>query len=161
MKPDTLKSMPAKSILCLLWVIGFLCFRIETADAHRVVVFAWVEGDTVYVESKFSGGKRVNAGKITVTDPQGKALLTGTTDENGKFSFKIPAKSDLKIVLLAGEGHRGEWTVTADELEMPAAANKLAPENGPGVKRIIIGLGCIFALTGAVAYLRKRRRKAS
>ena len=26
--------------------------------AHNVTVFAWVEGDTVHVESKFSGGRR-------------------------------------------------------------------------------------------------------
>ena len=77
---------------------------IETANAHGVYVFAWVEGDTVYVESKFSGGKKVNSGKIIVTDSQGAELLNGTTNDQGEFSFKIPKKTELKIVLLAGVG---------------------------------------------------------
>ena len=159
MKPDTLKSKLAKSIFFLLWVICLLCFRIESADAHRVVVFAWVEGDTVYVESKFSGGKRVKAGEIIVTDPQGNELLSGRTNENGEFSFKVPKKSELKIILLAGTGHRGEWTIAAGEIEMPAAANKRTPPKATSVKRIIIGIGWIFALTGIVAYVRKRKLK--
>jgi len=159
MKPNILKSNLATSIFCLFWIICFLGFRIESANAHGVVVFAWVEGDTVYVESKFSGGRRVKQGKIIVTDPQGNELITGTTDENGEFSFKVPKKSELKVVLLAGTGHRGEWTIAAGEIEMPAAEKKPAPRERVGVKRIIIGLGCIFALTGIAAYLRRRKIK--
>jgi nickel transport protein len=57
----------------------------------------------------------VNQGKITVLDPKtDKVLLTGQTDEQGKFSFKMPAeaapqKMDLKIVIDAAMGHRAEW----------------------------------------------------
>jgi len=44
--------------------------------------------------------------------------LTGQTDDQGKFSFKIPAeaasqKLDLKIVVEAAMGHRGEWLLKA------------------------------------------------
>ncbi len=159
MKPEILKSSLAKSIFFLLWVICFLFLRIEPADAHRVVVFARVEGDTVYVESKFSGGKRVKAGKIIVTDPQGNELLSGTTDENGEFSFKVPKKSELRIVLMAGTGHRGEWTIAAGEIEMPAVAKRPAPENDSRLKGISIGVGCILGLTAIVNYIRRRRKK--
>ena len=33
------------------------------------------------------------------------------TNEKGEFSFKLPKKAELKIVLLAGTGHRGEWNL--------------------------------------------------
>jgi len=154
-----LKSNLAKPILFLFIIMCAWCFRIEPANAHGVSVFAWVEGDTVFVESKFSGGKRVNAGKITVTDPQGTELLTGTTDENGEFSFKVPKKTELKIVLLAGTGHRAEWTITAGEIEMPVAQKKAVPEKSATLKGIIIGIGCIFSLTGIAAYIRKRKKR--
>jgi hypothetical protein len=154
------QSILAKSIFYLLWVVCFLCFQIEPADAHRVILFARVEGDTVYVESKFSGGKKVNAGRITVTDADGVELITGTTDAQGEFSFKIPKKTDLKIVLSAGEGHRAEWTIPAAEIAMPAGRKTPVPEKSPGLQEIIIGVVCIFGLTGIVAYIRKRRRKA-
>jgi nickel transport protein len=154
-----LKSDLAKPILYFFSVMCALSFSIKTAGAHGVSVFAWVEGDRVYVESKFSGGKKVKAGKIIVTDSQGTELLTGTTDENGEFSFKVPKKTELKIVLLAGTGHRAEWTIAAGEIDMPATEKKPVPEKSSLLKGIIIGIGCIFSLTGITAYIRKRKKK--
>lgn len=86
-----------------------------SALAHRVNVFAWVEGDTVFVESKFAGGKKVKAGKIVVMDPDGKELLSGVTNDNGEFSFKIPKRTDLKIIMIAAQGHQAEWAINASE----------------------------------------------
>ena len=118
MKHNHPKSNLAKPILCLFMVMCALCFLIEPAHAHGVSVFAWVEGDTVYVESKFSGGKKVKAGKIIVTDSQGAELLAGATNDQGEFSFKIPKKTDLKIVLLAGAGHRAQWVIPVSEIDL-------------------------------------------
>jgi nickel transport protein len=83
--------------------------------AHRVNVFAWAEGDIVYVEGKFSGGKNIAGGTITVTDSSGVVLLTGRTNEQGEFSFKRPQLTDLKIILNAGMGHRAQWVLPADD----------------------------------------------
>ncbi|MGD9236201.1 MAG: hypothetical protein PVF09_05975 [Desulfobacterales bacterium] len=148
----------AKRICILSLVVGFLWIGAAPVDAHRVNVFAWVEGDTVFVESKFSGGKRVNTGKVTVSDAEGTELLTGLTDENGEFSFKVPKKTDLKIVIEAGTGHRGEWTVAAGEIQMPAAGKKPEPEKDETIRGILIGLGFIFGLTAIVAFIRKGRK---
>jgi nickel transport protein len=158
MKHFILKLYLAKPIFYLFLAVCLFCFRIEPVDAHRVNLFAWVEGDTVYVESKFSGGKKVKTGKIIVTDLEGSELLTGTTSENGEFSFKVPKKTELKIVLVAGTGHRAEWTIPASEIEMPAPGKKTVPEKGATVKGIIIGIGCIFGLTAVVAYIRKHKK---
>jgi len=118
MKPEILESKLVKPIFYLLCIVCFWCFGIEQAYAHGVYVFAWVVGDTVYVESKFSGGKKVNAGKIIVKDPHGVELLSGTTDDQGEFSFKVPRRTELKIVLLAGAGHRAEWTIPVSEIDL-------------------------------------------
>jgi nickel transport protein len=85
--------------------------------AHRVTVFAWVEGDTVYVESTFARGKKVKAGEVIVKDMQNNELLRGITNDQGAFSFKVPQRTDLRIVLVAGEGHQAEWTIPATEIE--------------------------------------------
>jgi nickel transport protein len=105
------KKMSLRIFYTLLFSIVF----IGHAYAHKVIVFAWVEGNTVYTESKFSGGKKVKNAPIEVFDAHGKKLLDGQTDESGKFSFKVPQKNEMKIVLLAGMGHRGEWTITRDD----------------------------------------------
>ena len=143
MKPNIDKNNLAKPIFYLFLVGCLFCFQIEAVDAHRVNLFAWVEGDTVYVESKFSGGKKVKAGKIIVSDPQGTELLKGTTNENGEFSFKVPKK-----------------TIPLAEIQMPAAVKKPVPPKSPGIKEVIIGIVCILGLTGIAAYIRKRRKKA-
>jgi len=95
--------------LCMFWP--------SSAAAHRVSVFAWIEGDTVYTRSKFSGGKRVKDGDVLVYDLNENHLLSGKTDELGEFSYKIPRKTGMKIVIKAGSGHRGEWSIPLHEVE--------------------------------------------
>jgi nickel transport protein len=86
------------------------------AQAHKVTIFAWAEGDRVFTESKFSGGKRVKGGTVTVFDPAGNQLLEGRTDDRGEYSFKIPTADGLTVVLNAGMGHGNSWTLSAAEL---------------------------------------------
>jgi nickel transport protein len=107
-----------------LWAQGIflmllICALATPALAHRVLVFAFTEGDTVRTESKFVPNTPCKQGKVIVQDAKsGKELLTGQTDDQGKFSFTIPAeakaqKMDLKIVVEAAMGHRGEFLLKA------------------------------------------------
>ncbi|MCF8053296.1 MAG: hypothetical protein K9L59_18835 [Desulfobacterales bacterium] len=110
----------------LLIFAGVWLLLAAPAHAHRVNVFAWVEGDTVYTESSFPGGRVVKEGQVAVYDDQtGEKLLEGRTDEAGKFSFKVPRQSALRIEMLAGMGHKNEWIVRAQEI---AAAGKVGKE---------------------------------
>ena len=100
----------------------------DASMAHRVNVFAYVEGRDVVVECSYSRSKRVNHGKIDVLNLEtGEVLLTGETDENGSFRFPVPDASrasgtGLRIMLQAGEGHRNDWVVEASEF-MPVGAS--------------------------------------
>ena len=108
-------------LLKALVLIGLLAIMCPVAaQAHKVTIFAWAEGDRIYTESKFSGGKRVKGGTVTVFDSAGNQLLEGRTDENGEFSFKAPKVDDLSVVLKAGMGHGNSWTLSAAELGAPA-----------------------------------------
>ena len=103
------------------------------ALAHRVNVFAYVEGGEVVVECSYSKSKRVRHGAITVQDAvSGETLLQGTTDEEGLFRFSIPDQartsgSSLRVLLQAGEGHQNEWIVDAAEFMNAGAPRPLAP----------------------------------
>lgn len=90
--------------------------------AHKLNVFAYAEGDTVSVEGYFADGRKAQNTAIKVLDGSGKVLVEGTTDGQGKFVFKVPQKSDLKIVLNAGMGHKGELMLSAAELEEGATS---------------------------------------
>ncbi len=107
-------------IILLLAAILVICTPLP-AFAHKVIIFAWVEGDTVFTESKFSGGKRAINAQVQVFDREDKQLLEGKTDNKGEFSFKIPKLTDLRIVLTAGTGHKGEWTIPESEIQEAAA----------------------------------------
>ena len=114
-----------KNIRRTFLLAAFALLVAETAMAHRVTVFAWVEGDTVFVESKFSGGKKVKDGTIIVTDSNGAELIAGKTNDLGEYSFKIPRQTELRITLKAGMGHQAEWTIPIDELRAATPAAKL------------------------------------
>lgn len=88
----------------------------SAAWAHKVNVFAYVEGDTVVTESYFSDGRKCRDSLIEVFDPEGRKLLEGKTDAEGRFSFRPPLRSDLLIRLSAAMGHRAEYTVPATDL---------------------------------------------
>jgi len=88
----------------------------SAAYAHNVSVFAWLAGDTVHVESKISGGRKPKNAPVKVYNSQAKLLLKGKTNASGEFSFKIPQKTELRIVLVAGPGHQAEWLITEADL---------------------------------------------
>ncbi len=98
----------------------FLLALSGPALAHRVNVFAYVEGDSIHVEGRFQRAEPARFSEVEVGDSAGKIYLTGKTDADGRFVFKIPAqaraeRTDLRILLKAGEGHQNEWTVAAGE----------------------------------------------
>ena len=112
-----------------LAVTVFCCFATPpVAHAHKVTIFAWAEGDRVFTESKFSGGKMVKAGKVEVFDRSGNLLLEGRTDDHGAFAFQAPAITDLKIVLTAGMGHQNSWLLSAADLGGGKRTPVAAPE---------------------------------
>lgn len=135
-----------RETLCRWLVASLLCLSLMTAASpalgHRVLVYAYAEGETIHTESKFVGSGPVQQGPVKVLAQQsGNVLLTGTTDNQGRFSFKVPAEAaaqrvDLLIVVEASLGHRGEWLLKADdylpgaERAAPSAA-AIAPATAP------------------------------
>jgi len=118
------KGHNIKSSLIILLLASILVISNNLpALAHKVIIFAWVEGDTVFTESKFSGGKEAINAQVLVFDRGGKQLLEGKTNNKGEFSFKIPKLTDLRIVLNAGMGHKAEWRIP--ELEIQEASGVL------------------------------------
>lgn len=121
-------------LLCsMLTLFSFAALVPREASAHRVNVFAVVEGGEVRVDCFYSKSRRVNAGKVTVLDAAtGAKFLDGVTDAEGRWSFPVPdavrvAGHDLTLVLEAGEGHRGEWTVAAAEYAAPSSVVSVPP----------------------------------
>lgn len=94
------------------------------ALAHKVQMFAHAEGDRVFVEGYFPDGKKtINSEVIVYDGKSGEELLRGKTDDKGKFSFKPPRKTDLRIALNASLGHKTEYILPGGDLA-DAGGNK-------------------------------------
>ncbi|MFP4476674.1 MAG: hypothetical protein ACLFOY_14040 [Desulfatibacillaceae bacterium] len=118
-----------KSILSwrtLAAAILLLVLSSAPVRAHRVIVFAWVEGGKVHVESSFPGGDPVVEGRVNVYDEQGNVVVEGKTDRQGRFSFAPPKIEDLRVEVVAGQGHMEDWTVRAGELPGVESARREA-----------------------------------
>ncbi len=111
--------------LCTAFLTIFILFCcVSPVYAHKVYLFAWTEGDTIYTESYFSGDRKVQDGTVKVFNMEGKELLNGKTNDKGEFSFKIPEIADLKIVLESSMGHGAEYLFKKSEFsagQAPAA----------------------------------------
>jgi len=106
-----------KPYLILIFIFLIIIMINISAFAHKVNIFAYVEGDKVYTESYFNDGKKCINSKIEVFDNQENKLLEGLTNAEGEFSFEVPQEDgDLKLVLTASMGHRAEYIISADEL---------------------------------------------
>ncbi len=113
---------------CIFFLL--LCLP-PVVSAHGMHVFAWVEGDTCHVESYFSESRRARHAQVEVFDMNGKILLNGTTDADGNFSFAIPVRADLKIVVTPGMGHKGAYILRAKEMEAVAVKEAAGERPAP------------------------------
>lgn len=112
------KDLPMRKQLVttlLLSVFLFLCAA-GPALAHKVNVFAYVEGTTVFTESYFPDGKAVVSGLIEVFDKKNTKLLEGKTNDKGLFNFPFFKKEELLIVIDAGMGHKNSFLLKASEM---------------------------------------------
>ena len=109
--------MKNKLYLILIFIFLIIMMVNISVFAHKVNIFAYVEGEKIYTESYFNDGKKCIDSKIEVFDNQGNKLLEGLTDKEGEFSFEVPSEDgDLKIVLTASMGHRAEYSISANEI---------------------------------------------
>jgi len=103
-------------------VCGWLCWTPE-AHAHKMKLFAAVEGDTITGYAYFPGGGKAKHVKVTVRGPNGEAFGEVTTDDEGAFSFQARSRTDHVLTSESEDGHGATYTVAASEL----------PESLPGM----------------------------
>lgn len=125
----SLKHFLRKAFLITVLTMAALGLPCSGAFAHAVFIFAWVDGGQICTESYFSKKTKVRGGTVRMFDDQGRELQSGITDEQGALCFAPPAEqTGLVFVIEAGEGHRGQFSLTAADLNdgvLPAATEAL------------------------------------
>lgn len=101
-------------ILCLLVLLG----PVGAAEAHKLKLFATVEGATIGGYAFFIGGGRPQGVPWTAKDTRGTEVASGLTDAEGRFAFPLPPPpaSDLTITVDTREAHIASVTLPAARL---------------------------------------------
>ena len=122
-----MRKTVAATLLALLPALLLPC----AALAHRVNIFAWVEGGDILVECGFKRSNPARNSEIAVFDAiDGRTLLTTRTDDDGRCRFPIPIAArehGLRIRVNAGEGHQNEWNMSPREFGAPDPFPSAAP----------------------------------
>lgn len=105
-----------KNLILLVSLLAFILSFSLPAFAHKVILYAYVEGDKIIAEGGFGDGSPAKNAEITVHNKAGELLAEGTTDENGVCEIQIPAKTDLELTMKAGMGHQAEYSISESEL---------------------------------------------
>ena len=106
------------------FLFSFFLFLPERAFAHSMGVWAEVDGPLVRVEATWSDGSPVKNARVIVSTAEKKGIVTGRTDEKGKFSFTPPEQKELTVKIVAGGSHEGTAKVSAEDLKNAGGPGK-------------------------------------
>ncbi len=113
-----------KATLLFTMTLIFIFFAYNS-DAHKLNIYAYHDGDMVHAEGYFADGSRCKNCTVEVYDKNtGRAITEGKTDNNGKFSFRMPEAASLRLVLKAGAGHQAEYNLSLKK-EQPQDTKRL------------------------------------
>jgi nickel transport protein len=150
------------------------------ALAHKLKVFAAVEGGDIVGSAYFAGGGKAMEVEGQVIAGDGAIIARFRTDIQGEFRVAAPSGQALRIHVDAGDGHVAEATLGVDEIaQAPANA---APANTADIEAAVArqiiplrkqidameerarfsdimgGLGTIFGLFGIAAWVQAHRK---
>ncbi|MEJ2716266.1 MAG: hypothetical protein P8182_03880 [Deltaproteobacteria bacterium] len=137
-KCPSVRTIPG-SLLLLCAICYVILFVALPCSAHKVNVFAYVEGGNVVVEGYFSKHRKAMDCPVEFFDAQGKKLHEGRTDKNGQYVVPLAdlgdVRGDIHITLIAGQGHKNSYTLREDEIPSmkkgTAAAGPAKPASQP------------------------------
>lgn len=126
--------MPRFALAALLSLLALA----GPAAAHKLNVFARVEGRSIEGKAYYRGGGPAEGAAIAAYGPSGEELGRTTADAEGRFSLPAAVRCDHRLVADAGGGHAGEFQLSASELpadlppaNLPAATAPAPPAEVP------------------------------
>lgn len=123
----TRRTGPAKGRWAVLGcALALMLAHPTPASAHKLKVFAYVEGTTIRGTVYFAGDIKAKGALVTALAPDGTELARVNSAEDGSFSLEAKERSDLRLVADAGDGHQAAFVVHAVELSpgLPERAGK-------------------------------------
>lgn len=108
----------------------FLLLTAFPCYAHKINVFATVEGEHIVGYAYSRGGERIRHHVVILQNSREEQVGEATTNEQGEFSFAVTQRDDYRVVLELADGHRASFTVTADEFPETLPSATAGTERG-------------------------------
>ncbi|MFC3060090.1 cobalamin biosynthesis protein CbiL [Paenirhodobacter populi] len=107
----------------ILPLILFLSLALP-AEAHKLRLFATVEGGDVTGYAFFVGGGRAQGADWWAQDAGGARITQGRTDGEGRYRFTAPdpVTDDIAVRIDTHDGHMAEAVVKAERFGAPPVA---------------------------------------
>lgn len=114
-----------RTAMCVA-VVMVLAILAGRAQAHKLHVFAAVDGKMIRGEIYFRGGGAAARVQVKALGPGGQVLGQTTTDDRGKFALPVRFRCEHRVVADAGEGHTAEYRIAEQELPVDLPAQSAA-----------------------------------
>jgi nickel transport protein len=96
------------------------------ARAHKLKLFATVEGADIVGEAYFAGGDKAMTVPGRLLGADGTLVAGFTTGEDGSFRLTVPRREDYAIRVESGDGHAADFTIHAAEFPPSLPPGKAA-----------------------------------
>ena len=123
----------------MVWSLGKLLLLVSlllcpaSAFAHKLYVFARLEGATIHGRAYFPGDVPAQHIDVIARDPSGRELGRTTTDDKGNFLFTARKRVDHCLTAETPDGHAGQYTVHAAALPDSLSADGATDAGGPQI----------------------------
>ena len=97
-------------------ILAALCLLPSLATAHGIHVTATVDGHMIRGAAFYHGDTPVRGATVRALDPLDEEIGRTATDEQGRFQLEATSRCDHRLLVDTGDGHGGEFLVTASQL---------------------------------------------
>jgi nickel transport protein len=136
-------------------VVIALVLLAPAAQAHRLKLFATIEGSDIVGQAYFGGGKYPQNLTITATDPQGQPLGEAITDAEGRFRLPVTRTVDYLLSAATADGHAASAHVPLAE-PGGAEAGKADHGNQDSTQATVVSADLNRTLTRALRPMEER-----
>lgn len=118
-----------RSTAACLAAVMVLAVLAREAQAHKLHVFAAVDGKVIRGETYFRGGAAAARVPVQALGPAGQLLGQTTTDDQGQFALPVRFRCEHRLVVDAGGGHTAEYRIAEKELpaDLPPPGERAIP----------------------------------
>jgi nickel transport protein len=144
--------MPRLLVACLILAPA-------PAHAHKLNLFAQVDGVTIAGRAYFPGDIAARQVEVIARDAAGGELGRAKTDDTGHFMLSAPIKTDYHLTAETADGHAANCIV-ATQIESTRAQIDQS-EQRLRFRDVLGGIGFIVGLAGIGFYFKARQRRAT